>query len=216
MAVGKQAGYQDGEIWDAFQNISKEEFGRTRYVPTGHDLVFNEIHEEQEIPLLNVDAANFIIEALNERAKADGIQSARLDRDATVERAIAAGHDRTKVEGAFTCLLLTEQLFKDTRGIGTRQLSSMPIIPLRRRRSPYPAPARAKALGIVQDIISRRTDGRPKHPEPLDAFPDALDASAFGALRCGGCRPPGRCGRAIRPRLPRLALSLLQLSLRER
>lgn len=183
LAIGKQAGYQDGEIWDAFQNISKQEFGRTRYVPTSHDLVFNEVHEEQEIPLLNVDVANFIIEALNERAKADGIQSARLDRDATVERAIAAGHDRTKVEGAFTCLLLTEQLFADTRGIGTRQLSSMPIIPPRRRRSPYPAPVRATALGIVQDVVSRRTDGRPKHAEPLDAFPDALDSLGFRSFK---------------------------------
>ncbi|PJI55283.1 hypothetical protein CTI14_06185 [Methylobacterium radiotolerans] len=73
-------------------------------------------------------------------------------------------------------MLLTGQLFEDTRGIGTRQMSSMPIIPLRRRRSPHPAPARAKALGIVQDVVSRRTDGRPKHAEPLDAFPDALDS----------------------------------------
>jgi hypothetical protein len=38
---------------------------------------------------------------------------------------------------------------------------------------------RARAYPVVQDVISRRSDGRPAAAEPLDAFADALDKLGY-------------------------------------
>ncbi len=46
-----------------------------------------------------------------------------------------------------------------------------------------PRPARERAYPIVRDVIARRTDGRPKHTEPLDAFVDELDKLGYRPFR---------------------------------
>jgi hypothetical protein len=42
---------------------------------------------------------------------------------------------------------------------------------------------RERAYSIVKDVVERRTDGRPKHAEPLDEFPEALDRLGYGKFR---------------------------------
>jgi hypothetical protein len=50
------------------------------------------------------------------------------------------------------------------------------------RGQSYRRPARARAYPIVGDIIERRSDGRPAHAEPLDAFAEQLGALNYGAF----------------------------------
>lgn len=183
--IGRQAGYQNGEIGDTFPHVSKADYGRVRYVATNHDIIFSEVSEASEDALLSLQAADFVYSALNERIKADGIQQARLDRGVIVERAVVAGLDRTAVEGAITCLLLGELLIEREGGIAPRiQSGSLKLLGEQKRpRSSYRKAARPRALVLVRDVVARRTDGRPQKSEPLDAFPDALERLGLKPFR---------------------------------
>lgn len=183
--IGRQAGYQNGEIGDTFPHVSKTDYGRVRYVPTHHDIVFSEVFESSEDALLSLPAADFVYSALNERIKADGIQRARLDRGVIVERAVIAGLDRPAVEGAITCLLLSGQLMEREGGIAPKIQSGVlkPLGEQSRPRSSHRRTARPRALALVRDVVARRADGRPQQSEPLDAFPDALEQIGFKAFR---------------------------------
>lgn len=183
--IGRQARFQDGEIRDTFPHVSKEPFGRTRYVPSHHDVLFSTIIEAGDPPLLDVAAADFVKGVLNERIRADGIQRARLDRDVIVARAVAAGHPHAAVEGAITCLAVALQVKLEDGAVVPRQAYGlMELSSGRQRPSPFgPNRVRARVMELVRDVVARRTDGRPRHAEPLDAFPDALERIGFGKFR---------------------------------
>lgn len=184
--IGRQAGFRDGEIGDTIPHVPKGLVqGRGRFIPSHHDLAFSEIHEAADPPLLNTDAADFVIVALNERVRNDGIRSARLDRGAVVERAVAEGHDRATVEGAITCLVLGQMINQtDNVLVPRHQNGLMQLFRDQQRPAPFrPNAVRPRALALVRDVVARRTDGRPRHAEPLDAFGEALEQIGFRQFR---------------------------------
>ena len=184
--IGRLAGFQDGEIGDTIPHVSKQGYGRYRSVPEHHEMLFSEIFEVTDPPLLDRNAADFVIAELNVRIRADGIRSARLDRGVVVERAVAAGWERLAVEGAITCLVLAEQLAQTPDGAVTprHQNGLMQLFTERGRRpASRTAKVRPRALALVRDVVARRTDGRPQHAEPLDAFGDALEQIGFRQFR---------------------------------
>jgi hypothetical protein len=50
-------------------------------------------------------------------------------------------------------------------------------------RQVYQRGGRAQAYPIVQDVIARRTEGRPAHAEPLDAFAEQLGSLGYSTYR---------------------------------
>lgn len=117
-----------------------------------------------------------------------GARNAQLERSVVIERALANGIPRKDIEVAFTYQILAGLLTeKDgflrfssnsgVRGLPSTQREAHSRVQLTRKAG------RARMYPIVQDIIERRTDGRQKSAEPLDAFADLLDKLGYGAFR---------------------------------
>jgi len=54
---------------------------------------------------------------------------------------------------------------------------------VRKVSSMHPKPVLERTFPLVKDIVSRRSDGRPKQVEPLDAFADYLSALGYKPFR---------------------------------
>src|SRR6185437_10494401 len=105
-----------------------------------------------------------------------------------VERAIANGHNRRAVEVELTILVLTEQLIEKDGVLRSKFGNPCDPLPSVQRqkaafRTPIPRPMRGRVYPLVKDVVERRTDGRPGHAEPLDAFADALTELGHGPFR---------------------------------
>ncbi len=185
--VGKKADYQAGEIGDALRFVTTPHFGSARLLPDKNEMASWVFFSREDPDYRNFDAFDFVIAELNALAKADGATRALLQRSVMVERAAAGGIPRHDVEVAITYEVMAGIVAeKDgvlrfpnnhgVRGLPSEQLKIGHQQPLRR-------PYRARAFPIVKDVIDRRTDGRPMHAEPLDAFADELDKLGYGNFR---------------------------------
>ena len=137
----------------------------------------------------NFDALDFVIGEMNARAREFGGLAAQLDREVLVERAVAAGVPRLDAEASITLFVFSGQ-FTEKDGV-IRSAQGIPYSPLptmQRQQSggfsqTYQRPERTKVYPVVQDVISRRQDGRPRVTEPLDAFAEQIDRLGYGRLR---------------------------------
>jgi hypothetical protein len=188
LEVGRRVGWQAGEISDALPYATKQFIGAKRLLPDDNTVaswtfLFPEVPEYRDF-----SAFDFVVSELNSRGQADGAANAHLERSVVVERAVAQGIPRNNIELAITyqlmAKLLTEEngVLRFTHRNGVRMLPSEQL-----QRSGLTRPirneARVRAYPLVKDVIHRRTDGRPKHVESLDAFPDELDKLGYGAFR---------------------------------
>ena len=133
----------------------------------------------------NFAAFDLVIAELNVLTRTKGAARALIERTVLVERAIANGIPHHDVELAITYLvmakLITERdgvlrMPSGVRGLPSEQLRAGP-------NQTFRNPSRERADPIVKDVIERRTDGRPKHAEPLDAFADELEKLGYGRFR---------------------------------
>ena len=69
-------------------------------------------------------------------------------------------------------------------------------------------------MPIVKDVVERRSDGRPKHAEPLDAFADALAGLKYGKFRTWWVQIVGELRRADASQAP-VSVAVLSASLVE-
>jgi hypothetical protein len=190
LEVGKRSGFLDGEVADAARHVGEHVIGSKRLMPdqTARHMFAFLSHEEPEYR--NFEAFDFVVSQLNERVRADGMASARLERQLVVERAAAKNISRHDVEVAITYQILAETLV-EKQGVlrfahnsGVHELPSTTLEKLSQSyRAPMRLNARARAFSIVKDIIERRTDGRPLMVDPLDAFSEQLDKLGYGAFR---------------------------------
>ncbi|MDR3489797.1 MAG: hypothetical protein P4M05_33525 [Bradyrhizobium sp.] len=187
LEVGKRAGYQDGETNDALRHAGAGYFGSKLWNLSPTDLATWVFYFPEEPDLRNFQAFDFVISELNDRVKADGAGRAQLSRTVMVERAVAKGIPRNDVEAAITYQVMAKTLsekdgvLRFDRNTGVHGLPSQQLQV--HGRQPHRKPHRARAFPIVQDLIARRTDGRPRFAEPLDAFADQLDRLQFGKFR---------------------------------
>ncbi len=138
--------------------------------------------------LRDFPAFDFVVSELNDRVRADGAARAQLERNVIVERAVAKGIRRNAIEAAITYQVMAKSLaekdgvirFPNTAGVGGLPSEQMKV---RGQQQVHRKPYRARAYPIVQDLIARRTDGRPRSVEPLDEFADELDRLNFGKFR---------------------------------
>jgi hypothetical protein len=185
--IGNRVGYQAGEIGDALRYVTTQYTGGKRLLPDGNTTASWVFFTREEPDYRNFDAFDFVVAELNALARAEGAARALLQRSVMVERAVAKGILRHDIEVAITYQVMAKMLAeKDgvlrfpnnhgARGVPSAQLTMGPRQTIRKAD-------RARAYPIVKDVIERRTDGRPKHAEPLDAFAEELDWLGYSPFR---------------------------------
>jgi hypothetical protein len=190
MEVGKRSNFLDGEVADAARHVGERlpDFDRLMPDRTARSMFVHLTREEPEYR--NFEAFDFVISELNDRVRADGMGRARLERGLIVERAAAQSIPRHDIEVAVTYQILAgiltqkDGVVRFSHNAGVRELPSVTLEKLSAlNRAPRRHVSRERTFPIVKDIIERRTDGRPKGVEPLDAFSEQLDRLGYGAFR---------------------------------
>jgi hypothetical protein len=185
--IGARLKYQPGEINDARAGMSLLSVARgsKRLAPEQHTTFSWKIYIPEDPEYRNFEAFDFVFTEISNLAKSVGVANAQIERRTLVERAVAQTILENDIEVTLTILLLAETLvekdgmlrFKAALHGGplpSQQLRDMP----RSRRD-----SRTTILPIVKDVISRRTDGRPRHAEPFDAFAEHLDQLEYKHFR---------------------------------
>lgn len=187
---GRLVGIQPGEIGDAMQQVSKTYFGVPMILPDPTKIIgWVAPHIIEEPDFRNFTAFDFWHAAMSESAKANGAALARLDREVVIERAAARGIPRHDMEVALGIdILCANVIDKDGVIVPARGKLAWPSISEQRKGggvfgAPRRNENRARAFPLVKDIIQRRTDGRPRYAEPLDAFTDGLDGLGYGHFK---------------------------------
>lgn len=188
LEVGARAGYQAGEVGDAAPHAGTRYVGVKRILPDQRLCASWAFFFHEEPEYRNFDAFDFVVKELNARVRADGARNAQLERNLVVARALAKAIPRNDIELAITYQIMAGLLVEKDGVVKFSQSHSVQGLPSEQRQAisrgqPMRKPARARAYPIVKDIIERRTDGRPKYVEPLDAFAEELNKLGYGAFR---------------------------------
>lgn len=189
LEIGKRAGFLQGELGDAIAQLhTQRRHVGNRLLPSESTTVtWSIFHCREEPELRNVQAFDFVFSEFNSLIRSVGAAAAQMEHAALVERGAAAGFERHDIEVAITVLTLTNQLvragsiLRRTHGFVYEPLPSEQLA-----RSAGPAvrkERRAAALPLVRDVVARRTDGRCRSIEPLDAFAEALKSLGYEAFR---------------------------------
>lgn len=185
--VGRRLGLKTGEMNDVLTRATNYHEGSRRLLPDTGTLDLFMMREEPE--LRNYDALDFVLSELNDQIREAGGQAARLDRDVMVERAVGRGIGRLAAEGAITLLVWMGQLVEKDGLLRSPYGNIYKPLPSEQRDQPngfrqiYRREDRARTYPVVEDVIARRTDGRPAHAEPLDAFAEALAGLGYANFR---------------------------------
>jgi hypothetical protein len=186
LEVGKHLGWQAGEIGDNLQYATQQFLGEKRILPNDATQASWIFFSREEPEFRNFDAFDFVVSELNTRARADGAAKAQIERSIAVERAIAKGISRRDIEVAITYQIMNKTLTEKDGVLGFFHKSGVRGLPsdqLKASGKPIPNERRARVYPIVKDVIERRSDGRSKHVEALDAFADELDRLGYGTFR---------------------------------
>lgn len=188
LECGRMVDLQPGEIGDTLREVTTIYIGARYILPDPTKIigwVAPNILEEPEYR--NIAAFDFWSTSMAESARVNGAARARLDRDVIIARAEAQHISKHDMEVALAVELLCGHLIvkNDTivpapgrlawpllsqqmdGGIGARRYNE----------------SRAKVYPIVKDIIGRRTDGRPRYVEAMDAFTERLDTLGYGHFK---------------------------------
>jgi hypothetical protein len=185
--IGKRAGFQDGEIGDALAQATQEHFGVRYLLPKSKAAMWHIFNLQEEPDYRNITAFDFVVSELNANIRTEGVSKAQLERSLIVERAVAKDIPRQDIEVAITILVMSGQLTEKEDilrlAYGLAQYPLPSTLRNQLRGQPVRREARARAYPLVKDVIERRTDGRPKYVESLDAFAEELDKLSHGAFR---------------------------------
>jgi hypothetical protein len=189
LEVGSRAGHQQGEMSDALMEVGAPQRGSGRILPSNLDTtMWLSFLMPEEPDYRNPLAFDFLFETLAASVRADGAGNARIERSVVVERGVASELPRDDIQAAITVMILNG-LLKEAGGILslTSGRANFMSSSAQLEQSPYrratPNEARARAYPLVQDVIERRADGRPKSAEPFGAFAEALEQLGYGAFR---------------------------------
>ena len=192
LEVAGRVGLQAGELGDAIAKFNVQYVGRSpsRLLPQTNTMgMWGLFGIPQNPDYRNLGAFDFVDARLKASVRTLGARNAQLERNLIVERAVAQNIPRNDVEAAITIWVLSEHLvekdgllrFTPGREHNLppgQQQAQAPRFPNMQRNE-----MRDQILALVKDVIARRTDGRPKHAEPLDAFPDVLAPLGYGHFR---------------------------------
>lgn len=184
--VAKQFDYMDGEIADAARG-TLDNYQGNKYIPTPHAFINYEVGWPENPRLLDYNAADLIFEALNFSVRSVGAGSAGVDKQTLIAQAADKNISELGMRAAITIYKFANAI-KEEKGIiryvysnGTKDLPGGRL--RSKHQQVFERPLRQQIYPIVQDIISRRIDGRAKQIEALDAFTDALAQIGYGHFR---------------------------------
>lgn len=185
LELGKQAGFQPGEIGDALPHAADSYIGHKMLLPNQNMKTAWNFFQYEEPDYRNFEAFDFVVSQLNALVRAEGARSAQLERNLMVERAAAQDIPRNDVEAAITISVMSGQLIEkdgilrfahgQQRSLPSEQRSQIATA----QRQPIRKEVLARAYPLVKDVIERRTDGRPQHAEPFDVFAEELDKLGY-------------------------------------
>lgn len=228
--VCKQAGVYEGECGDAIQGLvnarqvmPESGHSRIRLGPAGPaplgmaDFMF-EFQPDPRDP----QAFQFVYDHFTDLERKLGRGRACASRAELVARARVSGYAEKPVQVAVEALLVTGILVQSEGMLkrGGQYASPREQLPHRRTGNLRKREELAVVLPLVRDIIARRTDGRARSPEPLDAFSDVVERlghrrfvtwwahvrEELPRLACTSRRRPSSCAlrsRKVRSRLSR-------------
>lgn len=186
--AGRRANFGAGEIADNIQNVGVPFMGRHKItlspvrVATIDMFIFVE-----EPDFRNIEAFDFVFSEMNARIKTDGAREAQLDHTVLVERGASKGVPSHDIEVAIAILLATGKFTEKNGVLRPKTMAVYEPLPGEQRRQAtggvHHRKSRALAYPIVKDIIERRSDGRPTHIEPLDAFAEVLGKVGHASFR---------------------------------
>ena len=185
--VGRRVGLKDGEINDVLHCATNYASDSRHLLPDQNTLNIFSIREDPDYR--DFEALDFVITQMNSQIREAGGRAAQLDRDVLVERAVAAEIDRLVADAAITLLVWGGPLEEKDGVLRMAHGLAYQPLPTEQRDQPggfnhiYQRSERTKVYPIVQDVIDRRSDGRPKAVEPLDAFAEQMDRLGYGSLR---------------------------------
>jgi hypothetical protein len=186
--IARRLGLQPGEVNDALRGVIRgARFGEPRLLPERAP-VQADFFFEDDPELRNAAAFEFVLVHLRDLAKAVGRDRAGAERSSIVANAVAKGLRAHDVEVAITSYELAEWIEEKDgalRLVSGRETYALPSLQInqrtrdmRRRRERL-----SEVLDVVRDVVARRSDGRPKYAEPLDAFAEALDGLGHARFR---------------------------------
>ena len=219
--VAKQAGYLDGEVNDAVIRVAHTYADDSHnLLPSQQTILFWKMFWPKEEPdYRNLRAFDFVFSEFNQALRELGAGGAKLERSVLVQRAVDSGLSRNDVEVAITMLIMAEHLVKDRDGL-IRLKHGMEYNPLPTEQQKQPSHGtrrradRDRAMPIVKDVVERRSDGRPQHAEPLDAFAEALERLGYGVFRTWWLQIVGELRRGGMTQSP-VSVTVLSASLVE-
>jgi hypothetical protein len=189
--AGRPLGFQEGEIGDVLPGVTGQTHGDGKLQPIV-PLDWDDFLQAQAPDYRNIKAFDFACSQLRDLTRSVGAAKALLDHAVIVQRGVATGIAENDLEVAIAILVKTGHLSeKDgvVRFSPNRSEYPLPseqteqVRQLRGTRPPTPMTARAQAYPIVSDVIARRTDGRPRSAEALDAFAEQLGRLGYGPFR---------------------------------
>jgi hypothetical protein len=216
LQVGARMGLKPGEIGDSLQHVTTGFVGDPRLRPGPSTVIRFQVMLPEKPEFKNYKAIGFLHSQLQEKAKAEGIASASIDRGIVVERAVASGISRNDIEVAITISALGEHVRAEKNLIRIAGINAN-YNPPSRAMQHRERPDLERAYPIVKDVIDRRTDGRPAQAEPFDAFAEALTKLGYGMFRMWWAQIVGELRRSDPSSTPVSALghsaSLVETSL---
>jgi hypothetical protein len=177
------AGYLEGKSERRTASRRHQVLGVPRIVPSEQETTHWVFFFLENREYKDYAALDFVFDELNLLLRSEGEARAQIERNVLMERAVARGIPGHNIEVAITWLVMGKQLGeKDSilhfahRGAMVRQL---PSVTRAIHRHVDSRPHKARAHPLVKDVIARRFDGRPQHPEPLDAFAEQLERLGY-------------------------------------
>jgi hypothetical protein len=187
--IGARAGFQEGEIGDAIRQTTTRYFGQEKILPDRQTLTWMGAFAVPSNPeYRNFTALDLVVSELRDCVKAVGAARAGVDRSGIVERAVAQRIPRNDIEAAIAILMMSGTLVENDGSLKFAPGREGYTPPSQHRPAglhdePKHDEMRARAYSIVKDVIERRTDSRPKHAEPLDAFVEELGTLGYRPFR---------------------------------
>lgn len=186
--VGRRAGFQEGEIEDAIAKVAHHDSGvftKKLHLNPMVSSLLGTLSIQKNPEYRNKDAFDFVYSQLNSIVRAGGARNAQIERRVLVERAVARKLPERDVEAAITIMVMCHHLVEKENqlrpppGWNYEHLPSQQHAVMNAQHNPV----RERAYRFANDVIERRSDGRPKHAEPLDAFLEALERLGYGRFR---------------------------------
>lgn len=186
--AGRGAGYLDGEIRDAIPKLGPMYFGGgNRKIQPNPPIPWTIYPLSPEPDYKSYAALDLVMTELNHRVRSAGAAAARIERSALVAIAVQKGIQAKDMEASIAVLLIGEQLVEKDGVISYKNPMVHTPLPSEQksqgRGQSRRSEARERMYHLVGDIVARRTDGRSRRVEALDALTEALQSLGYGNFK---------------------------------